>query len=106
MLTDEPLPVVVRVTDADEPRIGPCQSGLGRRSGGAPENRQLGHRAKISHCTAHSERLGALSGRRSGRIGVGDVDDHRDAVSFGDGLAEAALASHGRELRRRLAGAA
>ena len=97
VLAREPVFVLARVLDRDQPRVGACKRSLRGDARRAPEDRQLGHRAQVADLAADDERFGTLRGRGAGRFGVGDVDDHRDAVALGDRLAEPALASHGRK---------
>jgi hypothetical protein len=58
------------------------------RAAAAPEDRQLGRLADSGERTAHDERLRAVGLGGSGRVRSVHVDDHRDAVAFGNRLAE------------------
>ncbi len=95
VLAREPVAVLPRVLDGDEPGVRAGERSLGRRAGGAPEDRQLGHLLHVGDRCAYRDRLGALRLGFPRAVEVVDVDDHRDAVALRDGLTEPAVASHG-----------
>src|SRR5437899_1624987 len=69
-----------------------------RRRVGDPEDRELRRLANSTERAPDDDPLCSLRLRRACTVGVGDVDDHRDPIPFGDGLAEATRAPlcHGR----------
>src|SRR6185437_8512025 len=98
VLAHEPLCVFARVRDSHEPGVSARERGFRRRSHRAPEDGQLGDFAQIADLALDRDGFGALARGRSGGRQVADVGDQGDPVALGDGLAEAAVASHARSI--------
>src|SRR4051794_14209008 len=88
----EIVAVVVTRIRHDEDRVRTGAARVVGRAAAAPEDRKLGRLPDSGERTAHHERLGAVGFRSSGRVRSVHVDDHRDAVAFGNRLAESSRA--------------
>ena len=82
---------VARIGD-DEHGVGARPSRILGRSAAAPEDRELSRFADACQRTANGDAFGAVRFRDACGLGSVDVDDHRDAVSLGDRLAESSRA--------------
>src|SRR5262249_18169008 len=95
--------IVTRVRD-HEHRVGARTLRVVGGSAAAPEDRQLGRLADACERAAHDDGLRAVRLRDARGVRPVDVDDHRDAVSLGDRLAESSRAPFQRQTDRNRSG--